>query len=344
MRSKSIVIVVLLLSMLSNVVLGQDAQLTQFYNAPLYINPAFAGSIELSRVGFNQRIQWPTLSQTIETSSAYFDNHFNNTPHGFGLLVVKTRESLAKLSNSYIAGQYSYRLELNDNWVFQLGGEARYFQKDADFEELLFSDQIDLSSGVIADVSADFVGGQYRVGGLDLAAGGVLFSESSWLGASVYHLTEPDDSFDGNSSKIPRFYSVHAGYKLNLKNGKRRKTLAYTFQERSISFAANYKQQGPFAQMDLGVQSYLEPLYFGVWYRGIPLKSLGSVNKNESIILLTGVQLREGVNLGYSYDYTVSELRGATGGSHEISISLLFGDRRRLKKHVRLPCFYLPYG
>jgi type IX secretion system PorP/SprF family membrane protein len=341
MRKLFFITIILLVT--QNFVLSQDAQLTQFYNAPLYINPAYAGSIELSRVGFNQRIQWPTLSQTIETSSAYFDNHFNNTPHGIGFLVVKNQESLAKLSYTYVALQYSYRLEINDNWVFQLGTEGRFFQKDADFEELLFSDQIDLSSGVIADVSADFVSGQYRVGGLDLAAGGVLFSNSSWLGASVYHLTEPDDSFDGNSSKIPRFYSLHGGYKFNLKNGKRRKTLAYAFQERSISLAANYKQQSVFSQLDFGIQSYLEPVYFGLWYRGLPLNKLGSVNKSESIIFLMGVQLEEGINIGYSYDFTVSELRGASGGSHEISISLLFGDMRRLKKHVKLPCFYMPY-
>jgi len=326
-----------------NFVLSQDAQLTQFYNAPLYLNPAYAGSIELSRVGFNQRIQWPTLSQTIETSSAYFDNHFNNTPHGVGFLVVKNRESLAQLTSTFLALQYSYRLELNENLVFQLGTEGRFFQKDADYEELIYSDQIDLSSGVIADISADFVSGQYRVGGLDLAAGGVLFSNAAWLGGAVYHITEPDDSFDGNSSKISRFYSFHGGYKFNLKNGKRRKTLAYSFQERSVTLAANYKQQGVFTQLDFGVQSYLEPIYFGLWYRGLPINKLGSVNQSESVIVLVGVQLEEGINIGYSYDFTVSELRGASGGSHEISISLLFGDMRRLKKHVKLPCFYMPF-
>ena len=323
---------------------AQDAQLTQFYNAPLYINPAFAGSIELSRVGFNQRIQWPTLAQTVETSSAYYDNHFANTPHGIGLIAVRTRESIAKLRYTYIGAQYASRLELNEKWVFQLGTEARWFQKDADFEELLFSDQIDLASGTISPTSAEFIQGQYQKSGFDLALGGVLYSGSTWLGVSVFHLLEPDDSFGGSESKIPRFYSVHAGQKFYLKKGRRRNTLSYSFQERSLSFAVNYKTQGPFAQLDLGVQTYLEPFYAGLWYRGIPIQSVGSINKSESVIILTGVQLREGVNIGYSYDITVSELRGASGGSHEISISLLFGDIRRLKKHVRLPCFYVPYG
>ncbi|WP_420388273.1 type IX secretion system membrane protein PorP/SprF [Roseivirga sp.] len=323
---------------------AQDAQLTQFYNAPLYINPAFTGSIELSRVGFNQRIQWPTLAQTVETSSAYYDNHFANTPHGIGLIAVRTRESVAKLRYTYLGAQYSSRLELNDSWVFQLGTEVRWFQKDADFEELLFSDQIDLAAGTIAPTSAEFIQGQYQKSGFDLAVGGVLFSNSLWIGLSVFHLLEPDDSFAGEESNIPRFFSLHAGQKFYLKKGRRRNTLSYSFQERSISFAANYKSQGPFSQLDVGMQTYLEPFYAGVWYRGIPIQSVGSINKSESVIILAGVQLREGVNIGYSYDITVSELRGASGGSHEISISLLFGDIRRLRKHVKLPCFYVPYG
>lgn len=330
--------------LMSVLAMAQDAQLTQFYNAPLYINPAFAGSIELSRVGFNQRIQWPTLAQTIETSSVYFDNHFANTPHGIGLIALRTRESIAKLRYTYFGGQYSYRLDLNDSWVFQLGTEARFFQKDADFEELVFSDQIDLSTGTIAGNSADFVHGQYQKSGFDLAIGGVLYSGSTWIGMSVYHLLEPDDSFAGGDSQIPRFFSVHAGQKIYLKKGRRRNTLSYAFQERSLSFAVNYKSQGPFTQLDAGIQTYLEPLYAGLWYRGIPLKSEGSVNQSESVIILAGVQLREGLNIGYSYDITVSDLRGASGGSHEISISLLFGDLRRLRKRIKLPCFYVPYG
>lgn len=335
-------LIIFLLSSIFTELSGQDAQLTQFYNAPLYINPAFAGSIDLSRVGFNQRIQWPTLAQTIETSSVYYDNHFANTPHGIGAIVTRTRESIARLEYTYVGLQYSYRIDLNKNWVFQVGTEARFFQKDADFEELLFSDQIDLNTGTIG-TSQEFIAGQYVISGFDLGFGGVLYSNTTWIGASVFHLTEPNDSFIGNESKIPRLISVHAGRKFFLKKGRRRKTLAYTFQERSISLAANYKSQGPYAQVDFGIQTYLEPLYAGLWYRGVPVSSTGSVNRNESVIMLVGFQLREGLNVGYSYDVTVSDLRGASGGSHEISISLLFGDRRRLRKRTKLPCFNVPY-
>ncbi len=339
LRSLTISLVVCLLS---HGTMGQDAQFSQFYAAPLYLNPAFAGSIEMSRFGFNQRIQWPALAQTIKTSSAYIDHAIQGTAHGFGAIAVRHEESIAKLSYTYVGLQYSHMLELSGDWVFRMGVEGRVFQKDADFEELVFSNQIDIVSGTVSGSSGEFFEGQWQRRGFDLGAGGLLFSNNSWIGASVYHLTQPDDSFVDNDSKIPRFISFHAGHKFFLKQGGRLSRLEYSFQERSVTLAANYKTQGPFAQMDIGFQTFLEPIYAGIWYRGIPAGAVGTINRDESVILLAGIQLRSGLNIGYSYDITVSELRGSTGGSHEISISMLFGNSLKRRRGTKLPCFYTP--
>lgn len=323
---------------------AQDPQFSQFYAAPLYLNPAFAGSTDLTRVGFNQRIQWPALAQTIQTSSAFIDHQLYDRPHGFGAIIVRHRESVARLTYSYFAAQYSYKMDISDQAVLRVGVEGRVFQKDADFEELIFSNQIDINSGTIGGNSGEFIPGQFRKGGLDLGAGAVIFTDHLWLGASVFHINQPDDSFIDGASVISRLYSIHTGYKFSFKSGRRLRTLSYSFQERSFTLAANFKAQGPFAQLDFGFQTYLEPIYAGVWYRGIPTADLGGVSKDESVIVLAGLQLRAGFNIGYSYDITVSQLRGATGGAHEIAILYLFGNQRKFKRRgTKLPCTYSPY-
>ena len=168
----------------------------------------------------------------------------SSAPHGIGFIAVRHQESIASLSNIYFGMQYSYMQELSQNWVARVGIEARVYQKDADFEKLIFSNQIDIISGTISGSSGEFYQGQWQKRGLDLGAGGLLFSKRTWIGASVFHLTEPDDSFIGNESKLERFISIHAGHKVMLGSGARLNRLDYTFRERSITLAADYKMQG----------------------------------------------------------------------------------------------------
>ena len=49
---------------------AQDPQFSQFYAAPLYINPAFTGASEYTRIGANYRNQWPGISGSFVTTSA----------------------------------------------------------------------------------------------------------------------------------------------------------------------------------------------------------------------------------------------------------------------------------
>ena len=57
---------------------AQDVQFSQFYAAPLYLNPAFAGSAELARAGINYRNQWPSYPTNFVTYSGFFDYYFRS--------------------------------------------------------------------------------------------------------------------------------------------------------------------------------------------------------------------------------------------------------------------------
>jgi hypothetical protein len=53
--------------------LAQDPQFSQYYQAPLYLNPGFTGITPQQRVAINHRIQWPNLPQAFSTYSASYD-------------------------------------------------------------------------------------------------------------------------------------------------------------------------------------------------------------------------------------------------------------------------------
>lgn len=322
---------------------AQDVQYSQFYSAPLYLNPALTGASELTRVGVNYRNQWPGLDHSFNSYSAYIDHYIFDYNSGIGLIFNGNQETLANLSTNEIGLNYAYRLRLSDEFFFRVGGQVSYMQRDAFFSDLVFGSMIDIVNGNVGVITDELNGVPLdsRYSFMDYAVGGLFYNEKFWLGGAVHHIGEPNTSFvEDQISVLPRKISFQGGYKVNLSPGGR-DFFTHMYQERSISFAFNYKQQAPFSQLDVGTQLYLHPLVLGVWYRGLPTKN--SLPNNEAVIALVGISLESGLDIGYSYDYTVSKLNQRnSGGAHEISIryTFLWGDPRSRNQRSRvIPCF-----
>src|SRR5690606_28216911 len=125
---------------------AQDFHYSQFYAAPLYLNPALTGSTEFSRVGVNYRKQWPGLAQDFSAYSAYFDHYSFDLDSVMVVAVNSFRESNMNISSNDVSLFYSYNLQLAEAWAFRFGGQASWVQRYATLDNLIFGDQIDLFS------------------------------------------------------------------------------------------------------------------------------------------------------------------------------------------------------
>jgi len=313
---------------------AQDPQFSQYYAAPLYLNPALVGINQKGRMGINYRTQWPNLDANFETFSSYFDYHFEDYYSSAGLLFTRDREGIAGLTSTSVGLLYAYQLQLNYNWTFRPGVQASYYFRDVNFDKLTFGDQFD-NTGLVRDVTGETFNTGLNARFFDLSFGGVLYNPSLWIGASLHHVLEPNQSIAGGNAPLPRKFSVHGGYRIPL-NPSTTKT---GIGERSITPSFNYRTQGDFDQLDIGAYFTLNPILVGLWYRGLPIKNLDGVVNNESIIFMIGMQTNR-TTFGYSFDYTLSDLGIGTGGAHEISIAYSFSlgdplkpaaDVRRLK-------------
>ena len=338
-------IVLMLLAI--DTVTAQDPQFSQFYAAPLYLNPAFAGSTGQARAGINYRNQWPAIDANFTTMSAYFDYFIEDKSSGVGVLLTSDREGLVGLRSTSLALQYSYELEITDQLGFRPGFQVALFNRDVNFNRLTFGDQFDPSTGEILNSSSlelqDLNGKGSRTF-VDLSAGGVLFTKVAWLGFAANHLTQPNQSIIGEESKLPIKLSVHGGFKYFMRSGVVGNGIYARDAERSIAPAFQYRHQGNFDQMDLGVYFTFEPLVLGTWYRGVPFKSVNGFVNNESLVLLLGfVKLgaKDAINLGYSFDYTISKLGPGSGGAHEFSLVYTWpmrNPRKPPKDKLVIPC------
>ncbi len=325
--------------------LAQDPQFSQFYANPLYLNPAMAGSSLSTRVTANYRQQWPALNANYITYSASVDTYLPRINSGIGLIVLRDQQAFARYNSIDIGAQYSYQLQLSERVAARAGLQFSYVNRSVNYFGLTFGDQFD-NTGQIRPVSTDQFAQNpdpAALNYLNVSAGGLVFTSRSWLGISAHNLTRPDQSFIGNASPLPVRFTVHGGIKIPMDDNTRAGLAeSKTAPERSISPAFNYKAQGKFDQLDVGLYLTYEPVVFGLWYRGLPVKRYEvGINNSDALIFLAGFK-QAGLSVGYSYDLTVSNLGPSTGGSHELSMSYEFPPARpkkRVPRSVkRLPC------
>lgn len=290
---------------------AQDPEFTQFYANPLYLNPALAGSTVCPRVNLNYRLQWPNIYGTYSTVGASYDRYAYGVKGGVGLMVMQDRAGQGTLNTTGIGLIYAPQIRLGKKAFVSFAIQAGWWQKAVNWNKLSFGDQIDPRRGNIFTTN-EVQPEQSRVGNFDLATGVVLSGEHVFIGGAVHHILEPNESFLGGTSKLPRKYTVHAGGNIPI-GGK--------YSQTYISPNILYRQQGDFQQLNLGMYFKKESIVGGLWYRG-----------RDAFIMLIGVEAGH-VRIGYSYDVTVSKLTNASAGSHEISLGYQFTCKKPKPKY-----------
>ncbi len=315
---------------------AQDIRFTQFYQAPLHLNPAFTGSTGVARIGTNLRRQGDTEESSYSTFSAYADYYIRDFSLSGGLLFLSDEDDFSGFTMRSIALPISYDFSVNKKVTIKPSLQASYAIQGIDFSRFLFSDQID-SDGIISGGSSEPLAVKNNVGYFDVSGGVLAFGENWWFGYAMHNLLQNNVSFiQGGESILATRYSVHGGITIDFtapgRRAKTRKTLMPTF---------SYISQGGFSQLDAGVIAQYEPLLVGVLYRGIPNPLSDGEYAAASFIL--GLNKFD-LSMGYSYDLPLND-RIIAGGIHEITISFLFdpsdpGATPRSAKRLKCP---LPY-
>lgn len=329
--------ILLLIGLLcSSTVQGQDPHFTQFYSSPLYLNPAFAGANVCSRISATYRNQWAGVPNGYRTSLFSFDHYARRQAIGFGFQVTNDVAGTGSLRRTTLRPMLATEVQASRNLGLRFGIKPGIGFTSVDFQSLLFGDQIYRQGGISGSLPTIETPTQ-SVTYFDIGAGILMYGSQYWFGVSFDHFTQPMNGLtEFGGGRIPLKMSVHGGYRFNLEGGGDDRNATAT----SISPAFNYRGQGEFDQFDLGFYYTKGAFNLGFWYRGIPvLKSYAPGYPNDdSMALIIGFKTHR-FNIGYSYDYTISELTNASNGAHEISISQqLCNPKRRKRKRVFLPC------
>lgn len=304
---------------------SQDPEFSQFYANPLYLNPAFAGSVICPRMVLNYRNQWPSISGAFVTYNASYDQHFDKLGGGIGILATSDRQGEGIFATNSFSGIYSYRLEVSREFSIKAALQATFVNRGINWDKLTFGDQIDPKFGFVRNTN-DIRPAKDSKNYVDFSTGVIGYSENFYAGVAVHHLTQPDEGFV-SISKLPIKLTAHAGAMIDLQRKHRR-----VRAKEDAVFSPNilYQQQQNFHQLNYGFYVTKYPFVGGVWYRQ-------NFENSDALIFLFGLQYNS-YKVGYSYDLTVSKLTNITGGAHEISFTMQFPCPPKKKRIRTINC------
>ena len=304
---------------------AQDISFSQFYASPLYLNPAFAGSVEIPRFTVQYRNQWHAFTNAFNTYNLAFDFPVEKLGGGLGLFVLNDAQGNKMLNSMQVNLAYSVHVRLSEKFRLNGGVQGGLFYNSLKVGELVFPDNMAEGSGSHA-VSGEL---QYLTEPdyffPDFSAGVLVYNERFFYGAAVHHLAEPQQKFSGNnenSAKLNRKYTLHFGARLPVfLHGHRRKQI-------ELSPHLVVQKQSVFSQVNYGLMVTRNSISAGLWFR----QNIGI--QYDAVILQVGFA-KNRWQLTYSYDVTVSGLWGDSGGSSEITFAFLLKEN----KNAHLPFF-----
>jgi len=314
---KSLLLIFCILSFTAQLY-AQDHIYSQFFNAPVYLNPALTGQFEGDiRMNLIYRNQWSGLGGDLSYLSASADLNIPNFGGGLGLLFSRSNEGSAYLRKNNLAATYSYSVG-GDDFVTSFGIQAGMASRQLDLNKLVFSDQIDASTGYIPGsiTNAQLPTVNTR-SYFDAGAGVNMVYRNFMGGIALHHLNSPNESFSDVQDKLPMRMVANASWRITLNP-------QFNFQNDDGVYlipSVVYYRQAASSSVSMGAQFKYSSVNMGLWYRTSGTSTADAVVVSFIFDIFKGSKNGEKLRLGISHDATTSKINYTnTNGTTEASV------------------------
>ncbi|HTL81102.1 MAG TPA: type IX secretion system membrane protein PorP/SprF [Bacteroidia bacterium] len=209
-------------------------------------------------------------------------------------------------------GSYAYHAPLNDKMKLSFGLSAGILQFMVDGQKINLHDAGDLviTNSLQSVIMPDF------------GAGFLLYSDHWWVGGSCLQIQQSKikffDYMSNTTSVLTRHFFGQLGYQQPIGDD-------FIVEASAL---LKYVHPAPF-QFDLGLRGiYKEKFWLGASYRSM-----------DAIAMYAGFVMRENLILGYSYDYTLTNIGNYSTGTHELIIGIRFNKKGLAKGDASAPQF-----
>lgn len=273
------------------------------------MNPAVGGSNPYFEGISNNRYQWIGITDAPRTYMLTVDGPTKNQKMGLGGSLFTDIVGPTRRTGFYLS--YAYHLKVSEKVRVSMGISAGLLQFMVDGSKITLHDPHDnvISSGVEQVLTPDFGAGIY-----------VYPTDKKWyVGASVPQIIQSkikfrDYTYTGLSTLATHYYAT-AGYKFDIGDDFKVEPSA----------CLKYAAPAPF-QFDLGLRAiYKEKIWIGGAFRYL-----------DAVSAMIGVTLQENLTFAYSYDFTMTNIKKYSTGTHELMIGIKFHKTPERKDQAKM--------
>ncbi len=316
-------VTLLLLSCMT--VTGQQSQpFTQYLFNRFLLNPAACGSDGYSSVGLIVKDQWSGFSaapsnqtltaQTRVPREGLFGNRVRRSSGGFspenvGLGAALFNDMRGPIRTTGLQFTYAYHIE------------DRFGQLSFGLSASLFQLRIDRSKITTEDEDRFINASDLNSIVPDASFGLHYTTKDYYAGFSASNLFQSYLMFGGRNSsdyRIERQYLLLGGYIFEIN------------KEWSVVPGAQIKlNEHGVGQIDLNAMAY----YYDQFWGGLSYRS-GAGGSDGATSIMFGARYKQ-YHFGYAFDYSLSSIRKYSYGSHELMVSVTFGQSERFFRYKR---------
>ena len=283
-----------------NVVVVKAQQLPQYSNYMIndyVMNPAIGGTNDYFEGKSNNRYQWMGITDAPRTYILSVNGPSKNLKVGVGGMLFTDIVGPTRRTGFYLS--YAYHLQVADKVKISFGLSGGILQFMVDGSKITLRDPADMviSNGLQSVLVPDFGAGIYAYS-----------TDHKWyIGASVPQILQNRLKFFDNTttslSTLATHYYASAGYNFNI--GEDFKI--------EPSTCIKYVKPAP-VQFDLGLRGiYKDKFWIGGAFRYL-----------DAISAMVGFTMQGNITFAYSYDFTTTNIKKYSTGSHELMIGIKF--------------------
>ena len=318
MKALNKVLLIALLAVSQVVVAQPMLQFSQYMFNDYALNPAVGGTHDYWQIKTNYRYQWAGVPDGPQTYMLGGYGPHKTMPMGYGGYIYN--DVVGAVSYMGMYGTYAYNLQISGDIRLSMGLALGMIQNKVDLSVLDPEDPIVLENGTRA---AKFMP--------DGSLGLYLYTSQYFFGLSFNHLMFNNvsllksyeingETIDLEQERIKPYFNIQGGYKYNLNRN-------FDLYPSVLMKAAT----GYDFITDVNIRAiYQKMVWGGAGFRY-------NFKNPESIVIFVGYNYNDMVNIGYSYDISISKFGMETLGSHEVMIGVKFNDIRksRSKRKIR---------